>query len=85
MLRGEAHWGDTGKLRRLTDRRCDGNAFHAAVLRTELSWRFHKHWEAVPYVAAAFHPDRRAREAARDSALDSAATLWGGLRVSCHF
>jgi hypothetical protein len=85
LLRGEMHWGDTGKVRRLTDGGCDGNAFHAAVLRAELSWRFHKNWEAVPYVATALHPDRRARQAARDSALDSEAVLWGGLRVSCHF
>ena len=85
LLRGELHWGDTGKARHLTDGGCDGNAFHAAVARAEISWRFHKNWEAVPYVAAAMHPDGRAREAARASALDSAAVVWGGIRLSCHF
>lgn len=78
-------WGDSRRMRRMTEGECRENALYTLSLRSELPWRPRQGWEITPFLEASFHPDGRAREAARASRHNAAATLAVGLQVSRHF
>lgn len=79
------YWGDTRKLRRLTDSQCDGNAFYTAAYQCSLPWHFKENWTLTPFVEVDIHPDGRARKAAKADDFNSTANFLAGLRLSCHF
>ena len=79
------YWGDTAKVRDVTDRRVNGNAFYALVFQTEFEWRLTEHLTLSPYLALSCAPDHRARLAAKDAPMDSAAILWAGIRLGYQF
>ena len=79
------YWGDTAKLQGLTNHDVDGNAFYAVVLQTEFNWHLTDHLYLAPYLALSCAPDRRARHAAQDDPMDSAAVLWAGIRFGWQF
>lgn len=79
------YWGDTRKLRRVTDGQCGGNAFHTAGFRCALPWSFRDDWHLTPFVEVDIHPDTRARKAAQRDSFNSAATVQAGLSLTCQF
>lgn len=79
------YWGDTRKLRRMTDGMVGGNAFYTAAWRSSLTWNVNGTWSVEPFVQTDMHPDSRSRDAARDDAFNSAVTFLGGIRLNCHF
>ncbi|MGN0866446.1 MAG: hypothetical protein ACI4SG_02050 [Oligosphaeraceae bacterium] len=77
-------WGDSRRMRALTQEDCGGNALYTLSLASSLPWEVGQ-WVIAPFLEADFHPDSRARKAAKRDDFNAAATVTAGLRVSRHF
>lgn len=78
-------WGDSRKTRRLTDGKCDGNAFYTAGFQCALPWNINEIWSLTPFVEVDVHPDSRTRKAAKDDSFNASANVQAGLRLTCRF
>lgn len=79
------YWGDTKKVKNITDGGCGSSAFYASTLKVSLHWEFAQGWRLSPYAAISAYPDRRARNAAKVSEMNCEAVFWGGLRLTRTF
>ncbi|MCQ2396643.1 MAG: hypothetical protein MJ106_02975 [Lentisphaeria bacterium] len=78
-------WGDTWKVRRITNGECDGNAFYSAGCQCALPWNVNDALTITPFVEVDVHPDSRARKAAKNDAFNANANVQAGLKLTCHF
>ncbi len=78
-------WGDSRRMRAMTREECGGNALYALSLTSSLPWEVGKGWTIAPFLEADFHPDRRARRAAKEDDFNAAAIVAAGVRVSRRF
>ena len=78
-------WGDSDRMRRMTASENAGNALYTLMWRSALPWDLGHGWSVTPYAEILFHPDRRARDAAREDAFNSAATALAGVRISYFY
>lgn len=77
-------WGDSRRMRAMTQGDCGGNALYTLALTSSLPWQVGD-WVIAPFLEADFHPESRARKAAKRDDFNAAATVTAGLRVSRHF
>lgn len=78
------YWGDTRKLRLLTDERRHEHGFYASVWRTGLEWDFAPGWTLSPEVSLSYVPERPVRRIAEDDRFHHPAVAWGGIRLTCR-
>lgn len=84
-LQWELHWGDNDRMTRLSNENCASNAFYATVVRAGLEWAITPQWILRPAVGISAGLDQRARHALKEDWLNSAAMVWGSLRLTRTF